>query len=166
MRTILPTSHCTDVLSAKQLEWFAKHLPEPGGYTGRPAYPNAVLLPGIFKVLRSGCRWRDLDVHGFPSGVTHWRRFRLWERRSKFWWLWRHVLRQLYREKTLDLSRAAIDGTLVPSFAFREKTGYSGKDHHTGTKVLSITDRRGIPVAIVVSSGNRHDQPLARPALK
>ena len=80
MRIILPTSHFTDVLSEKQLEWLVRHLPEPTALTGRPAYPNRILLSGVLKVLRSGCRWRDLNVPGFPSGVTYWRRFRLWER--------------------------------------------------------------------------------------
>jgi len=51
----------------------------------------------------------------------------------------------LYREKKIDLSQAVLDGTLVPRFAFTDKTGYSGKDHRTGTKILSVTDKEGIP---------------------
>lgn len=116
--------------------------------------------------MRSGCRWRDLDAPGLPSGVTHWRRFRLWERRSRLWRLWHQALAQLYQEKKVDLSRAAIDGTLVPSFSFRSQTGYSGKDHQTGTKVLAVTDKGGLPLSLVLSPGNYHDQPLALPAMK
>lgn len=44
----------TDVLSEKQLAFIAKYLPEPACLTGRPAYTNRELLPGILKVLRSG----------------------------------------------------------------------------------------------------------------
>jgi len=134
--------------------------------TGRPAYPNQTLLPGILKVLRSGCRWRDLNVPGLPSGVTHWRRFRLWERQSRLWWVWRCLLTRLYREKRIDLSRAAIDGTLVPSFSFQDKTGYSGKDQQTGTKILSVTDKEGIPLVVSLTSGNRHDTPFAIPIMR
>lgn len=141
-------------------------MPQPSGATGRPAYSNQVLLPGILKVLRSGCRWRDLDTPGLPSGVTHWRRLRLWERKSKLWWLWRRVLVLLHGNKKVDLSTTAIDGTLTPSFAFKSQTGYSGKYHRTGTKLVSVTESAGLPVALVFSAGNRHDSPLALPALK
>lgn len=140
-------------------------LPESSSHT-KPAYPNIVLLPGILKLLRGGFRWRDLDAPGIPSGVTHWRRFRLWERKSRLWRLCRGVLAKLYHEGKVDLSLAAIDGTLVSSFCFKQKTGYSGKHHRTGTKILSVTDRQGLPLSPVTASGNRHDQPLALPALK
>ena len=133
---------------------------------GRPAYSNLVLLPGILKVLRSGCRWRDLDAPGIPSGVTHWRRFRLWERKSWLWQLWHKTLARLYQERKIDLSLTAIDGTLIPSFAFRYQTGYSGKHHQTGTKVVSITDKEGVPLTLVFSSGNRHDYPFADKVIK
>lgn len=118
------------------------------------------------KVLRSGCRWRDLDAPGLPSGVTHWRRFRLWEGKSKLWWLWRQLLSRLYDHQQVDLSQAAIDGTLTPSFAFKSQTGYSGKYHRTGTKLVAVTESAGLPVSLVFSAGNRHDSPLALPALK
>lgn len=162
---ILPNSHFTDVLNQKQLEWLAKRLPEPTGHT-RPAYSNIILLPGILKLLRSGCRWRDLDAPGIPSGVSHWRRFRLWERKSWLWSLWRRTLSQLDQADKVDLSIAAIDGTLIPSFGFKRQTGYSGKSHRTGTKVVSITDKDGLPLTLVFSSGNRHDYPLADNAIR
>ena len=70
-----------DVLSPRQLAFLADRLPElPRARTGRPAYSNRDLLPGILRVLRSGCRWRDLDRSGSPSGVTHWRRLRYWHK--------------------------------------------------------------------------------------
>lgn len=76
------------------------------------------------------------------------------------------VLSRLYGSKLLDLSQAVIDGTLIPSFAFGDKTGYSGKHHRTGTKIVAVTDKAGLPVAVTFSSGNHHDQPLALPTLK
>ena len=74
----LPNSYNTDVLSETQLDFLAKELPCPKAKTGRPAFLNRELLPGILKVLRSGMRWRDLDDTRFASNVTHWRRFRFW----------------------------------------------------------------------------------------
>lgn len=164
--TYLPNAHSTDVLTIPQLSWLAQHLPEPKGQTGRPAYPNTVLLPGILKLLRSGCRWRDLDVSGCPSGVTHWRRLRYWEKKSQLWRLWRITLSCLSRAGLIDLTLAALDGTLIPSFSFKQQTGYSGKYHRTGTKVVAITDAAGLPLTLVLAPGNRHDLPLAIPTLK
>lgn len=76
------------------------------------------------------------------------------------------LLSSLFREHKVDLSTTVIDGTLIPSSSFREQTGYSGKHHRTGTKVVSITDRAGLPLSLVFASGNRHDYPLTFPALR
>lgn len=78
----MPAILSTDVLTSRQLAFIAERLPEPPqAPTGRPHYSNQDLLPGILRVLRSGCRWRDLNRPGFQSAVTHWRRFRYWHGR-------------------------------------------------------------------------------------
>jgi transposase len=77
----MPTPYATDVMSARQLRFLAKRLPEPPqAPTGRPHYSNRELLPGILRVLRSGCRWRGLARPDSPSGVTPWHRLRYWHR--------------------------------------------------------------------------------------
>src|SRR6266705_6248887 len=53
----LPKPYTTDVLTKAQIEFIAQQLPSPKATTGRPAYSNQELLPGILRVLRSGCRW-------------------------------------------------------------------------------------------------------------
>src|SRR5258708_1496994 len=117
----LPLSvYSTDVLTQDQIEFVAKRLPQPQASTGRPAYTNLELLPGILKVLRAGCRWRDLDYSGFPSAVTHWRRLRYWQRLGGFDDLFRFLLKLLAKENKLELKTTAIDGTLIQSFAFKE----------------------------------------------
>jgi len=49
---------------------------DAGAVADRLHYSNLDLLPGILRVLRSGCRWRDPDHPGSPSGVAHWHRLR------------------------------------------------------------------------------------------
>jgi transposase len=49
----------------------------------------------------------------------------------------------------------------MPSFAFRDKTGYSGKHHKTGVKISTISEGSGIPIAMVVDRGNIVDITLA-----
>jgi transposase len=81
----MPTTLSSDVLTPRQLAFIAERLPEPPRTPrGRRPYANLQLLPGILRVLRSGCRWRDLDRPGHPSGVTHWRRLRYRHRRTGY----------------------------------------------------------------------------------
>jgi transposase len=149
-------------LSEIQLEFLASKLPYPHSYTGRPAYSNLELLPGILKVLRSGCRWRDLDLPEYPDGTTHWRRLQFWKKRGHdFRKLWQMLLRLLRDSQKLNFETLSIDGSLVQSFAFAEKTGYSGKHHRTGTKISTISEATGIPVAMVVAKGNIVDITIA-----
>lgn len=151
----------SDVLSPRQLTFLAERLPEPPpARTGRPAYSNRDLLPGILRVLRSGCRWRDLGRPGQPSGVTHWRRLRYWHRTKGFRRVWRTLLNLLVQSKRLDRSLVSLDGTLTPSQEFTEQTGYSGKHRSVGTKLSLLVDRAGTPLAVSVAPGNYHDGAL------
>src|SRR5829696_10375515 len=157
MPPILPS----DVLTPRQLAFIAERLPEPPfAPRGRRPYSNLALLPGILRVLRSGCRWRDLDRPGSPSGVTHWRRLRFWHRRTGYRKVWRPLLNLLVQSKRLDRSLISLDGTLIPSHEFREQTGYSGKHRAVGTKLPLLVDRAGTPIAVSVAPGNYHDTPL------
>jgi transposase len=153
-------------LSENQLAFVASHLPHPHGETGCPPYANQELLPGILKVLRSGCRWRDLDRTDCPSGITHWRRLRFWQKVQGFVCLWDLLLRLLFEQKKLFVKTTSIDGTLIPSFAFKDTTSYSGKHHKTGTKISLIVDSLGIPVSAIETEGARHDAPLAIPTIQ
>jgi transposase len=152
----------TDVLTKTQLAFVASQLPEPKAETGRPAYTNSDLLPGIVRVLRSGCRWRDLDLPGYPSGSTHWRRLRFWMRGDALQVLFL-VLCKIYtrQERLQTLTVMSLDGTVIPSYEFADTTGYSGKYRCTGVKVSSLVDCRGVPMALVFAPGNIHDLPLA-----
>jgi transposase len=157
----MPDTLSTDVLTPRQLAFIAERLPEPPqARTGPPHYANRELLPGILRVLRSGCRWRDLDRPGSPSGVTHWRRLRYWHRRKGYRRVWRTLLNILVQSKRLDRSLVSLDGTLIPSQEFAEQTGYSGKHRAVGTKLSLLVDRAGTPLAVSAAPGNYHDGAL------
>ncbi len=163
--SILPNKYFSSELTFRQLSFLSKRLPEPHAETGRRPYANEELLPGILFILRSGSRWRDLDrfrrFRDDPSGVTHWRRLRFWRKSPAFKELWNYLLKGLSVEEKLDLSLISLDGSLVPSYGFREKTGYSGKHHLTGTKISSLVDSSGLPLALTLTSGERNDMVLA-----
>ena len=119
-------------------------------------------MPGILKVLRSGCRWRDLNLPDYPDGTTHWRRLQFWKKRGNdFRNLWKMLLRLLRDNKQLNFDSVSIDGSLIQSFAFADKTGYSGKHNRTGTKISTISEETGIPIAMVTAKGNIVDITLA-----
>lgn len=161
----LPNIYTTDVLNDNQIEYLASKLPCPCAQTGRPGYSNKELLPGILMVLRSGCRWRDLDQEGYPSGVTHWRRLRFWGLKAGIKRTWERILLKLNRLNRLDLSTASVDGSLIQSFEFKDTTGFSGKHHQVGTKISTIVDFEGTPFNVVFAPGNRNDVPLAIPTI-
>src|SRR5919106_1222344 len=153
----------TDVLTNTQIAFLATRLPEPKAETGRPAYTNSQLLPGILRILRSGCRWRDLDLPGYPSGITHWRRLRFWMRNESLKVIFL-VLCKLHtrREHLQTLKVVSIDGTVIPSYEFHDTTGYSGKQRRIGVKVSTAVDAKGVPLSFVFASGNIHDITLAQ----
>lgn len=123
------------------------------------------MLPGILRLLRSGCRWRDLSFPDFPSGVTYWRRLRFWEEKGIFPKALKRLLDILVMGKRLDLSVVSIDGTLIPSYEFKEVTGYSGKHRKVGVKVSLLVDKFGTPLSFSYAPGNYHDQLLSYPTL-
>jgi transposase len=119
----------SDVHTPRQLAFFAERLPEPPcDPRGRRPYSNQELLPGILRVLRSGCRWRDPDRPGRPPGVTHWRRLRYWHRKQGYRPVWHTLLNLLMQSTRLDRSLISLDGTLIPSQELAEQIGYCGQD--------------------------------------
>jgi transposase len=68
--------------------------------------------------------------------------------------------------KRLDFSVVSIDGTLIPSYEFKEVTGYSGKHRQVGVKVSVLVDKHGTPLSFSYAPGNYHDQILSYPTLK
>src|SRR5215213_4804773 len=157
----MPYPASSDVLTPRQLTFIAERLPEPPcPPRGRRPYTNQELLPGILRVVRSGCRWRDLDRPGSPSGVIHWRRLRYWHRRRGYRRVWHTLLNILVQSKRLDRSLVSLDGALIPSQEFTEQTGYSGKHRAVGTKLSLLVDRAGTPLAVSVAPANYHDGAL------
>lgn len=163
---ILPLTYNTDVLDEDQLEFVAKRLPQPKANTGRPAYTNQELLPGILKVLRSGSRWRDLDRKDLPSGVTHWRRLRYWQKQKGIERVWKQLLKLLLKMDKLNLKSASIDGSLIHSYAFKDTTSYSGHHKKVGTKISAVVDSNGVPLSKVESIGSENDWIMAIPTIE
>jgi len=93
-------------------------LPEvkPSDKGGRPRLDDERALNGILFVLRTGIAWEDLPQElGFGSGMTCWRRLRDWQAAGVWHRLHLILLAELRGVGQLDLSRASVDGSTVPS---------------------------------------------------
>lgn len=163
---LLPKVYSTDVLTSDQLEFVAKRLPTPKASTGRPAYTNLELLGGILYVLRSGCRWRDLNRKDHPSGITHWRRLRFWEEQQGIERVWKLMLKLLLKERKLILKQASIDGSLFHSYAFKDTTSYDGFHRAVGTKISAVVDESGTPLSRIERVGSENDWIMAKPTIE
>lgn len=83
------------------------------------------------------------------------------ENKTYFAVVWEYLLSLLLEQKKLDTRIVCLDGTLIPSFEFRERTGYSGKHHAVGVKVSTLVDATGIPLGMTIAQGWVHDAALA-----
>lgn len=156
-------NNCTFYLSAKQYSWLAKQLPQPNHHFGRPAIPNKKLLGGILYVLKTGCRWQDIPTSiCYHASATCWCRLCYWQKKRSIIVTWQTILKLLDREENLDLSLGNLDGSLVQAPSFKDGTGYSGKHHRTGTNLVMVTERDGLPLTNATTKGNRHDMTLAQ----
>jgi transposase len=150
--------HATYFLTAAQYQWLATQLPEPAAATGHPPLPNRELLGGILFVLKTGCRWQDIPKslcrHGY---VSCWRRLQYWQQYGGLERVWRQLCQLLSQQGHLDMRLGNLDGSAVqtPRFA---GTGYSGKHRRYATNLSLLTDKHGLPLSLVLSPGNRHDQ--------
>lgn len=66
----------------------------------------------------------------------------------------------------VNLSTVKLDGSLVPSYRFKQGVGYSGKHKQNGVKLSAAVGEEGLPLSIRLASGNVHDLPLALPTLE
>jgi transposase len=81
---------------------------------GRPWASDKACLWGILFLLRSGCRWNDLDdVKGCPSSVTCWRRYAEWTKAGVWDRLFQVVLDEYQKTVGYDVRELFGDATFV-----------------------------------------------------
>ena len=98
-------------LSDKQWEKMEPLLPKLKS-KGRPWKNNRAVLEGIFWVLRSGARWKDLPKQ-YPSPSTCWRRLRDWEEQGVWEKIWRSFIQELDNRRRIDWKQCFMDGHFV-----------------------------------------------------
>ena len=135
-------------------------------FPGHKPVDDRVALAGIVFVVKTGITWNELPAAAVGcSGVTCWRRVRDWTRPgcgrrcTNYCWpssappgcsTWTGCGRRLAR------ARAQRGDHVGPSPVNR---GHPGSKHHL------IVDAHGIPLAVTVTGGNRHDVTQLLPLL-
>jgi transposase len=134
-------------------------------YAGRRPLEDRRVLGGILFVLSTGIAWEHLPRGlGFGSGMTCWRRLRGWQGAGVWSRLHELLLSRLRAAGEIDRSRAVIDSSHVRALEGGLQTGAGPVDRgRTGAKHQLLTDAGGIPLAVALTGGNRHDvtQPAA-----
>ncbi|WP_218105384.1 IS5 family transposase [Micromonospora rhizosphaerae] len=137
-------------------------LPKPERnprHPGRKRIPDRQVLCGILFVLHTGIQWEFLPQQlGFGSGMTCWRRLEEWNRAGVWQRLHELLLAELQAAGKLDWSRAVIDSSHVRAARRGPKSGPSPVDRaRPGSKHHVLTEGAGIPLAVSLTGGNRHD---------
>ena len=83
-------------------------------YPGRRPLDDRGVLSGILFVLQTGIAWEHLPQElGFGSGMTCWRRLRLWQEAGVWERLHELLLAELHAAGELDWSRAVADSSQI-----------------------------------------------------
>lgn len=131
--------------------------PKPRG--GRPRIADRQVLAGIVYVLRTGVPWESLPQELWcGTGMTSWRRLRDWQTAGSWERLHCELLNRLHDAGQIDWSRASLDSASIRARSGGDDTGPSptGRDR-PGTKRHVVVDRRGIPLAVLLTPANAQD---------
>src|SRR5712692_11281219 len=132
------------------------------GTPGRPAVPYRRIFDGIVYVLRTGCQWSAIPRQDYAPKSTVWGRFHQWVAAGVFQQAWLLVLVYYDLEVGIAWQWQALDGVITKAPLGGEATGPSPVDRaKSGTKRSVLTDRRGAPLAVVVTGANTPDKTVA-----
>ena len=134
------------------------HHPHPKG--GHPwTVSDRQALTGILFVLKTGIPWEDLPQEmGCGSGMTCWRRLKVWYLAGVWNRILKVLLSHLRRLRRIDFSRFLVDSTFTRAVGGGSQTGPSPVDRRKpGSKVHLITEAQGIPLAVRLTAANVND---------
>ncbi len=99
--------------------------------------------------------------------MTCWRRLRNWQAEGGWQALHETLLAELYAAGRLDLHAAIVDSSHVHALQGGAQTGPSPVNRgHLGAKHHLITDRGGVPPAVLHPGGNRPDMTQLLPLVE
>jgi putative transposase len=139
-----------------------KHIPRVNqdGRAGRKRADNRAVLNGIWYVLWTGCQWKAVhkDWFGVCSSTIH-QRFQEWQSSGVFEAIMREMVQFYARQRHIKWKWQAIDSKSCPAPLGGSYTGKSPVDRgKQGSKIHLLVDRRGAPLAVIITGANCHDK--------
>ncbi|MBE0404104.1 IS5 family transposase, partial [Halomonas sp. 111] len=139
----------------------------PTQVMGRPRRDDRQVLNGIFWVLCSGAKWRDLPERYGPWSTAY-ERFRKWRDDGTFEAILSRLQLRLREDGLMDLDTWMIDSTSIRATRAAAGGGKKGAeepvDHALGrsrggltTKIHLVCDSHGWPLAFTLSPGQQAD---------
>lgn len=160
-------------LSDRQWQRLAPLLPaERSSKRGRPYHAHRLIIDGILWILATGAPWRDLpERYGSWSKVAN--RFYRWQRKGLWQRLFTALLQEAHAQGYVDWSLHFVDGTVIRAHQHAAGARKSGENETLGrsrggfsTKPHIRADRRGKPLILLVTAGQRHEQTMFVPLME
>lgn len=142
-----------------------KCLPKSGKRKGRgrPRAPDRAVVNAIWYVLWTGCQWKALhrEWFGVCASAIH-ARFQRWQQLGVFEKIMRRLAKHYGKKRKIKWKWQAVDSRSCPAPLGGEGTGRNPTDRgKLGSKLHLLVDKRGAPLAIVVTGAHRHDKTAA-----
>lgn len=138
-------------LTEKQWEKVQALVPEGAVRSdgrGRPWRDKRAVLEGIFWIVKTGARWKDLPKEYPPYQTCH-RRFQAWVEAGVFDRVIEVLARDLQDRGGIDMSECFIDGT----FSLAKKGGYVW-ERLSGVKAARSWQSQTLVVLFYLSQSN------------
>jgi transposase len=141
----------------------------------RPGHPwkcHRSVIDGILWILHTGAQWRDLPRATYGPWQTVYERFNRWSQDGTWGQLLEALHIRLDEAGRIDWDLFCIDGSSIR--ASRDAAGASPTDGTPsepadhglgrsrggyGSKIHLVCDGKGLPMAVTVTAGQRHESP-------
>lgn len=111
----------------------------PPQHMGRPRRDDRQMLNGIFWILCSGAKWRDLPERYGPWKTVY-QRFRQWRDAGTFERVLRHLHLRLREDGLIDLNTWMVDSTIVRAHRSASGAGKKGALKNRTAMLLDVAE--------------------------
>ena len=115
------------------------------------------MVHAILWVLRTGAPWADLRSRYPPYQTCH-RWFQTWSKVGRLKRLLATLALQIRQRRVIDDTEGNIDGSYAPAKKGGECVGKCRAGN--ATKIMALADSSGLPIAVAIADGSRHDVAL------
>ena len=131
----------------------------------RPRVADRVVFEHVVAALVHGSGYERIATVGCSDRTIR-RRVQAWAKAGLATTLHQLALEQYDRLIGIEFADIVVDGCITKAPSGGEKAGRSPVDHgKQGLKRSTVTDARGLPLAVVSAGANRHDSPLLESTL-